>query len=323
MVHSLLNINNHPMYPKLKELLAVFVLSVAMAFLAPSMPIHAADRGSGKDKSGDSGNGGAADNNSGGNSDQNAGRGATLHIGFGAGTPCAVGCGGDPNLSGTSNPSAFFDIYQTSNGANPVNPVLLIIGVPNQTSPTLFNLNSIIGLTSINSYPGGPEVGSSLNSWTYGTTAFGLGSDVGFGLASGYRGEFTALTGGDVYSFLGLPGGNNSNNWPNWRDSDLALAGIDATGFGIYVFALNGDLGPNGLMNINFLNSSTVPAGSYLIGYSPSTTPFTEAGLYSGGPPLYGEGPSCSGDCTRVPEPEIMLLLGAALLGLAVWRKKN
>ena len=326
---------------RLPKALVFIILSVALASAAWAGSIHGGlgggsnsanqdDEGKKNDKeSGDSdGNGGGnANQNTGGGGTQNAGLGSTLHIGFGAGTSCAVGCGGDPNVSGISNPTAFFDIYQNSNGAPAwIDPVLLILGVPNETEPNLFSQSSIVELTSINSYPGGAAVS---NSWTYGTTAFGLGSDVGFGAASGYRGEFAADTRGDVYSFLGLAGGNNSNNWTNWHGADLAWNGIDATGFGIYVFALNAELGPNGLINIGFLDSNTVPAGTYLIGYGPSSTPFTEAGLYSGGPPVttggpaVSTGPSCSGDCTRVPEPDAMLLLAGALIGLVAWRNRN
>ena len=251
----------------------------------------------------------------GGGPKSGGGGGATLHIGFGAGTPCAVGCGGDPNVSGTTTASSTFDISQTSDGHPVVNPVLLIIGVPNQTDPALFNQNSMIALTSINPYPSGTGVGS--NTWTYGTTDFGLGSDVGFGSASGYRGEFTASFHGDVYSFLGLEGGNNSNNWTNWYGADLANTGIDASGFGLYVFNLHADLGPKGLLNIGFDSDSTVPVGSYLIAYATGSvlsTPFTEAGLYNT-PGAGSEG--------IIPEPGTLLLLGSGLAGLGAWIQRR
>lgn len=251
-----------------------------------------------------------------GEGSNSGGGGATLHIGFGAGTPCAVGCGGDPNVSGATTPSAFFDIAQTSDGHPTVNPVLLIVGVPNQTDPNFFSQDSIIALTSINPYPDGTQVGSPPNMWTYGTTDFGLGTDVGFGPASGYRGEFTASFYGDVYSFVGLPGGNNSNNWTNWYGSDLVNAEIDASGFGIYVFNLDADLGPKGLLNIEFGSDSAVPVGSYLIAYATGSvlsTPFTEAGLYNSGGPTIQE----------VPEPGTLLLLGAGLAVLGAWVRRR
>ena len=58
---------------------------------------------------------------------------ATLHIGTGAGTPCAVGCAGDPN----DVPANHLDIYQNSGGAGSLNnPVLLILAVANDPRST-------------------------------------------------------------------------------------------------------------------------------------------------------------------------------------------
>ena len=304
---------------------------------------HSSDQNSGgSSTSGSGGSGGDSRLTAGGDS-RSGGGGSTLHIGFGAGTPCAVGCGGHPNVSGASTPSASFDISQTSGGAPTLNPVLLIVGVPDQTNPAFFSQSSVSALTSINPYPDGAHAGSLPAAWTYGTTAFGLGSDIGFGVASGYRGEFTASTGGDVYSFLGLTGGNNSNNWTNWHGGELANAGVDAGGFGIYVFALNAELASKGLLYIEFQNVRTVPTGSYLIAYgssapfdsganriTTSSTPFTEAGLYNASifydaPPLHNALPPQAEFVSEIPEPGTLLLLGSGLAGLTglAWRRQR
>lgn len=220
---------------------------------------------------------------------------STLHIGFGAGTACAVGCGGDPNPSpGYSN---VFDVYQTSGGASSVNPVYLIIGVPNQNALNYFNNASITNLTSINAYPGGTIVSSNPYSFT------------------GYEGSLTA--GKEVYGdILGLTGANNSNNFGNWQSADFTDNAINATSFGIYEFNLGADLGPQGLLNITFANG-VVPVGSYVIAYGGSgrrfyDTPFTEAGLETGG----GGGGS-------VPEPSSLLLIGSGLVGFAFLGRKK
>ena len=134
--------------------------------------------------------------------------GSTLHIGFGAETECAIGCGGHPN-TGFSN---IVDIFQTSSGATTINPVLLILGIPDEENATLFDDSSISGLTSYNPYPEKfmSDDGVPGTEATFGTDDIAL-DDSSFGTGEGFRGKFKADTGGDVYSFLGL-GGTSLNN---------------------------------------------------------------------------------------------------------------
>src|SRR5207253_8993489 len=80
---------------------------------------------------------------------------ATLHIGTGAGTPCAQGCGFDPNQITQMN----FDVFQNATGANSLTtPLLVILGIPNYTGTA----KSIQSVTTYNPYAGVATGGTTL-----------------------------------------------------------------------------------------------------------------------------------------------------------------
>jgi hypothetical protein len=197
--------------------------------------------------------------------------GSTLHVGPGAGTKCATGCAGDPNLLAGAH---HVDIYQTSGGAGTLSqPILVIFGVPSMFGK-LFPANPIKQVKAINAYPGGVT--------TTGTSNFAQGGTYGLKdpVSDGFFGTMAA--GQEVYSFLGLAGANNSNSFTNWLAEDEEYLDLNPTGFDIHVFAVNAELGPEGLINLTL--SSMVPKGTYIVAYSladgkPFAVPFTEAGL--------------------------------------------
>lgn len=196
---------------------------------------------------------------------------SSLHIGTGAGTNCARGCAGDPNLlAGARNVS----IYQTSNGAMTLSqPVLIILGVPSEYA-NFIPAMPITAVQAINPYPAGTQ--------TTGTAAFAAGGTYGLidPISPGFFG--TMMPGQEVYSFLGLAGANNSNSFTNWFAEDEEYLDLQPTSFSIHVYALNADLGPDGLINVSFVKN--VPKGTYIVAYGQVngkaySVPFTEAGL--------------------------------------------
>jgi hypothetical protein len=196
---------------------------------------------------------------------------STLHIGPGAGTNCATGCAGDPNLLAGAR---HVDIYQTSNGTPTLQqPVLIIFGVPSEYANRM-PLMPITGVKAYNPYPAGTA--------TTGTATFAAGGTYGLidPISDGYFG--TMMAGQEIYSFLGLGGANNSNSFTNWSDSDEEYVDLSPTSFSIHVYALNADLGPNGLINVALVHN--VPIGTFVVAYGAGTkknysVPFTEAGL--------------------------------------------
>src|SRR4051812_45983080 len=204
---------------------------------------------------------------------------ATLHTGTGSGTACATG--GCPVFGNEVNGfnGNKVDIYQQSGAAGALHvPWLLILAVPNANNPGLFTSASISSVTSINAYPGGTTA--------TGSATFGGAAQSGWN-GSGFAGTMTS---GDVYhqafftnGHLSGNGVDASNSFTNYHNADLAVTGINASSFGIYIFAITAPLSAQGLTDITFADGS-LPKGTFVVAYGNDgshvyVNPFTEAGL--------------------------------------------
>lgn len=228
-----------------------------------------------------------------------------LHIGTGVGTPCqSGGCyvyGNEVNGVGTTT----VDIWENGNGQPAlINPVLLIIGIPNATS--------------------GEPTGVTLSGTGTGTLGNGGVPIYGWN-GNGSAGSWQPVnTTQNVYDFLSLdPGGSNSEHFASWQAADLAANGISASSFGVFVYTLFPDPQLAGGAGVDITFNSALPNGTFLVAYGCSaitavtsetptatkcdgtgdtfSTPFTESGDASG----------------TVPEPGTLTLLGTGLLSLA------
>lgn len=247
-----------------------------------------------------------------------------LHIGSGQGTPCVTG--GCPLYNGEVNAtgSSHFDIYYNQANGNALNTsVLAIFAVPNNPTNTL-PANAITSVmlfsnASTNSASGGAPVTAIVGPSGYGLTYANQ--------AAGLVGEMTS---GDIYGFLSTAAGGtgttfgsmfaagpNSDSFNNMHSADLALAGIDATNFSIYVYGLDTTaFSGKDVLDVGF---SGVPKGTFVVAFgyqgsagsnpNPFDTPFTEAGL-------------SLTDSQAVPEPAGLAVLACGLLGLMLAKRK-
>jgi len=210
--------------------------------------------------------------------------------------------GGTSYLFGTDvHPisTATITISEPAASTKPVllNPLLLIMGIPNATGYLAPALTLSIGTAD----PGGPGTGAN--------TAYGATFDGSSGLAAPNGGVFNA---GDVYSFLGLTGGNTSNSFASWTAADLAVNHLSVSSYGVFVYELtNTGMTTGGTITATF--NGGLPIGTFVVAYDRDgaghvyDTLFAESGVATAGTPAV----------TAVPEPGSLVLLASGLAGVA------
>jgi len=212
-------------------------------------------------------------------------------------TGCTNPPGGDPNVIDPNSINVGFAGNHTA-----VAPLLIIVAVPN------------LGADPTISLPAGV---TTMSGTFYGAVASGTGS---------FDGTLTSSSLPNVFAVIGLtPAGDSSGANAGSSESWVNLSGYDSlhsftvgSGFKLYVFGINFALnssktGGNSPINIDFTG---LAQGSFVMAYNCGAagttcsggnigdTPFTNAGVFTGGSPTP----------PPTPEPASMLLMGTGLV---------
>ena len=192
--------------------------------------------------------------------------------------------GGDPNILTNLNA---FTIGASGGTFTLQNPLLVIVGVYNGSGTPSIDFSSSACMVACPSATIG----------TYGLTA-----------------NIATFTSGVAWDQLGLSGGN-SESFTNWSAADIANGLPAPTSFTLYAFAIDTSLSSGSPITVS---ESGAAIGSFIIAYSCQDGTGTSSGCNTPGDVAQTIFTNSGYVGTTIPEPGVLALFGAGLLGCAL-----